>query len=125
MDSEMAQQVQEDLYTFQWHTPDDYLFYYVAIIVGLFIIFVSYFFGGARTQKFKVIFSVFMGVIVGYFTLPLLLKLGEDYIVGNPFLVTLIILVDFVFVAAVTCFLYELIVIRSGEAFPGPGTHAG
>jgi len=125
MDPEIGQQIQNDLYTFQWHAPGDYLFYYVAIIVGLFIIFVSYFFGGARSQKFKVIFSIFMGVIVGYFTLPLLLKLGQDYIAENPFLVTIIILVDFVFVAAVTCFLYELIVIRSGEAFPGPGSHAG
>ncbi len=104
-------------YQFSWFVFSADIIYYIAVAIGFFIIFVSYFFGGGKNNKVKIIMSITIGVVIGLLTLPLLLKIsGEE----NSALTALFVFLDIVFAATVACHMYELVVIGTHEAFEGP-----
>ncbi len=101
-------------FTFQWLMFDSNIVYYVAVAIGFFIIFVSYFFGGGKKNKIKIFLSILMGALIGLLTFPLLLKIaGTD----QPLVIAFFILIDVIFTATVTCHMYELVVIGTHEGF--------
>lgn len=106
-----------DTYQFSWFGLSSDIIYYIAVAIGFFIIFVSYFFGGGKRNKVKIIMSISIGVIVGILTLPILLKISG---LNNPVLAAFFIFIDIVFAATVACHMYELVVIGTHEAFDGP-----
>ena len=101
-------------YTFSWFMFDNNIIYYIAVAIGFFIIFISYFFGGGKTNRGKIVLSISTGVIVGILTLPLLLKIAGT---EKPMLVAFFVLLDIIFTATVTCHMYELVVVGTHEAF--------
>jgi hypothetical protein len=100
-------------FVFKWFLFESNIVYYVAIAIGFFIIFVAYFFGGGKMNKMKIILSIVTGIVIGVFTLPLLLKIAGD----SPLVVAFFILIDIIFTAIVACHMYELVVIGTHEAF--------
>ncbi|MDZ7316977.1 MAG: hypothetical protein ONA69_08145 [candidate division KSB1 bacterium] len=104
--------VQQMLYTFKWFAFHNDLYHYLAVLLGFFIILISYAFGGGNRNRVKIFFSIFIGVAVGLLTLPLLLRFGSD-----PILIGFFLFLDIVFVAAVTVHMYELVVVGTHEAF--------
>ena len=106
-----------ETFEFSWFGISSDIVYYIAIAIGFFIIFVSYFFGGGKKNKVKIIMSIILGVLIGVLTLPLLLKISGP---NNPTLSAFFIFVDIVFAATVACHMYELVVIGTHEAFDGP-----
>ncbi len=100
-------------FTFRWFLFESNIVYYVAIAIGFFIIFVAYFFGGGKMNKMKIVLSIITGIVIGLFTLPLLLKIAGH----SPLVVAFFILVDLIFTAVVACHMYELVVIGTHEAF--------
>ena len=100
-------------FTFRWFLFESNIVYYVAIAIGFFIIFVAYFFGGGRMNKMKIVLSIITGIVIGLFTLPLLLKIAGH----SPLVVAFFILIDIIFTAVVACHMYELVVIGTHEAF--------
>jgi hypothetical protein len=110
-------QVSTALYQFKWLALGNTIYYYIALAIGCFIILISYFFGGGKRNRLKIFFSIFIGVLAGMLTLPLLLKIAGPY--ANPVLIGFFIFLDLVFVATVTCHMYELVVIGTHEAFMG------
>ena len=104
-------------YQFSWFQLNADIIYYIAVAIGFFIIFISYFFGGGKKNKIRIIMSISIGVLVGMFTLPLLLRISGP---ENPALSAIFIFIDFIFTATVTCHLYELVIIGTHEAFDVP-----
>lgn len=104
-------------YQMSWFLFSADIIYYIAVAIGFFIILVSYFFGGGKRNKVKIIMSIIVGIIIGVLTFPLLLKISGD---NSPALVGLFIFIDIVFAATVACHMYELVVIGTHEAFDGP-----
>jgi hypothetical protein len=115
--ADSANQVNWALYQFKWFALSSNLSYYIAVAIGFFIIFISYFFGGGKMNRFKIILSISLGVLAGMFTLPLLMQVAGPN--AAPGLVGFFIFLDLIFVATVTCHMYELVVIGSHEAFFG------
>jgi hypothetical protein len=105
-------------HTFKWFMMESNIIYYVAVAIGFFIIFVSYFFGGGKKNKVKIFISIALGVVIGVLTLPLLLKIAGQ---GQPLVIAFFILLDIIFTATVACHMYELVVIGTHEAFDGGG----
>lgn len=112
--ADSAKQFYSSDFTFRWLMFDNNLIYYVAIAIGFFIIFVAYFFGGGRMNKVKITLSIITAILIGVFTLPLLLKIAGK---GQPIVVAFFILIDIIFTAIVACHMYELVVIGTHEAF--------
>lgn len=110
-------QVNWALYQFKWFALSNNLLYYIAVAIGFFIIFISYFFGGGKMNRLKIILSISLGVLAGMFTLPLLIKVAGP--TAAPGLIGFFIFLDLIFVATVTCHMYELVNIGSHEAFFG------
>ena len=109
-----SSQVLQMVYRFKWFTMESNLYFYIAVAIGFFIIFISYFFGGGSKARLKIIFSIILSTAIGTLTLPLLLKIaGTD---PSPTLVGFFIFIDFVFIAVVAVHFYELIVIGTHEA---------
>jgi len=103
-------------YQMSWFVFSADIVYYIAVAIGFFIIFVSYFFGGGKRNKVKIIMSIIIGIVIGVLTLPLLLKMSGE---NSPVLVGIFIFIDIVFAATVACHMYELVVIGTHEAFDG------
>ena len=103
---------------FAWFDVGSNLVYYIAIAIGFFIIFISYFFAGGKKSKMRLLISITIGSLIGAFTLPLLLKIAGPE--SNPVVIGFLILVDMVFIATVTCHLYEMVIIGTHEAFTQP-----
>ena len=110
-------QVSSALYHFKWLALSNSLYYYIALAIGCFIILIAYFFGGGKRHRLKIFLSITTGVLAGVLTLPLLLKMAGPN--SSPILVGFFIFLDFIFVAAVTCHMYELVIIGTDEAFVG------
>jgi len=106
------------IYQFQSFQFSSDVVYYVALAIGFFIIAISYIFGGGKTNRLKVMISIIIGSLIGILTLPLLLKIaGTEE--PSAVLVSFLLAVDLIFASAVTCHLYELVVVRASEAFSG------
>lgn len=107
-------------YTFKWFdfTGAEWI-YYIALAIGFFIIFIAYFFGGGKKNKMKISFSIFIGVLLGMLILPLLLKICSTLGAASHFMIAFVLFIDFIFIASVTCNLYELLVIGTHEALFG------
>jgi len=101
-------------YQMSWFVFSADIIYYIAVAIGFFIIFVSYFFGGGKRNKVKIIMSIIIGMVIGLLTLPLLLKISGD---SNPALTAFFIFLDVAFATTVACHMYELVVIGTHEAF--------
>lgn len=109
-----AQLISSNNHEFAWFEFETNLVYLIAVAIGFFIIFVSYFFGGGKKNKVKIFLSIATGVLIGILTLPLLLKMpGHE----QPGFVAFYILLDIIFTATITCHMYELVVIGTHEAF--------
>lgn len=115
--ADSANQISSVLHQFKWFALSSNLVYYIAVAIGFFTIFISYFFGGGKMNRLKITLSISLGVLAGMFTLPLLLKIAGPN--AAPVLVGFFIFLDMIFVAAVTCHMYELVNIGSHEAFFG------
>jgi hypothetical protein len=113
--ADSVRQVTSVCYQFKWLALNNALYSYIALAIGFFIILVSYFFGGGKQNKLKLFLSITLGVVAGALALPLLLKIAGTN--PSPVLVGFFILLDFIFVATVTCHMYELVVINTEEAF--------
>lgn len=100
---------------FVWLHLNNHLIYYIAVAIGFFIIFISYFFGGGKKNRIKIFFCILTGTAVGALTLPLLLQISGNQ--PDPILIGFFIFLDLIFTATVTCHLYELLVIGTHEAF--------
>lgn len=99
---------------FTWFFLENSLINYIAVAIGFFIIFISYFFGGVKQNQLRMVLCIIIGFIVGILTLPLLLNLaGQD----NPGLAAFFIGLDIIFSVTVACHLYELTVVSAREAF--------
>ncbi|MBN1464253.1 hypothetical protein JXA02_00730 [candidate division KSB1 bacterium] len=107
-------------YCFSWLTMESNVIYYIAVAIGFFIIFVSYFFGGGKRNRIKILLSISTSVIIGVLTLPLLLKIAGT---ENPALVAFFLLLDIIFTTTVSCHMYELVVIGTHEAFDPTRMH--
>ncbi|MBN1562062.1 hypothetical protein JW998_17545 [candidate division KSB1 bacterium] len=107
-------------YCFSWFVLNSNIIYYIAVAIGFFIIFVSYFFGGGKRNRVKIILSIMVGMLIGIFTLPLLLQIAGT---ENTTLVAFFLLLDICFSTTVTCHMYELVVIGTHEAFDPTRMH--
>lgn len=101
-------------HTFTWFMLESNIIFYIAVAIGFFIIFISYFFGGGKKNKVRLFLSIAIGVIIGVLTLPLLLRIAGE---GRPVVVAFFIFLDIIFTATVACHLYELVIIGTHEAF--------
>jgi hypothetical protein len=101
-------------YCFSWFVLESNVICYIAVAIGFFIIFVSYFFGGGKTNRMRIFLSILTGVFIGVFTFPLLLHIARN---GSPTLIAIFLFLDILFTATVTCHLYELVIIGTHEAF--------
>mgnify|MGYP006277328221 FL=1 len=110
--------IESTIHSFAWFDVGNNLVYYIAIAIGFFIIFVSYFFAGGRKSKMRIIMAITIGTLVGVFTMPLLLKIAGTQ--SDPVVIGFLILLDMIFVATVTCHLYEMVIIGTHEAFTPP-----
>lgn len=107
-------------YRFSWFTMESNVIYYIAVAIGFFIIFISYFFGGGKRNRIKIFLSISTAVIIGILTLPLLLKIAGT---EKPGIVAFFLLLDILFTTAVACHMYELVVIGTHEAFDPTRPH--
>ncbi|MBN1481566.1 hypothetical protein EH223_04315 [candidate division KSB1 bacterium] len=110
----VSQFISSSQHEFVWFQFESNLVYLIAVAIGFFIIFISYFFGGGKKNKVKIFLSIVTGILVGVLTLPLLLKLPGHEKAG---VIAFYILLDLIFTATVTCHMYELVVIGTHEAF--------
>ncbi len=104
------------IYQFRWIALNNTMPYLIAAVMGIFIILISYAFGGGSRNRAKIFFSIFLGVLIGVLTLPLLLRLAQP---DEPMLVAFFVFIDLVFAAAVAVHFYELVVIGAHEALTG------
>ena len=90
----------------------------VAITMGLCIFVIAYFAGG-RENSTRIIFSVVLAWLVGFFSMPLLIRAATwlgllDMPYGNVILVSVLILL----VAALAANAYEIVTVTAREARP-------
>ncbi len=113
-----ASAVGKTVSNFAWFDVGNNLVYYIAIAIGFFIIFISYFFAGGKKSRMRLLLSIIVGTLVGVFTLPLLLQIAGPQ--SSPIVIGFLIFLDMIFIATVTCHLYEMVIIGTHEAFSPP-----
>ncbi len=100
------------------YNPDDKITL-IAIALGFAIILIGYFFAGGKKNKAAVVFSISVSTVIGILTLPLIFKLGNSLnLMNSPVAVTVLIMVDFVFIATVSALAYEIVTVTAREARP-------
>ncbi|NOY61428.1 MAG: hypothetical protein GXO75_21145 [Calditrichaeota bacterium] len=91
----------------------------IAVALGIAIILIGYFFAGGKKNKTAVGFAISVSTVVGILTLPLIFQLGESLnLMGRPPAVTVLIILDFVFIACVSALAYEIVTVTAREARP-------
>ncbi len=90
----------------------------IALTLGIAIFVISYFAGG-RENKSRLVFSVLFALLIGFFSMPLVIKaafwlgiMQSDF--GRVFVITVVML----FVASIAANLYEIVTVTAREARP-------
>lgn len=90
----------------------------VAAAVGIVIILIGYFFSGGKNNKGAILFSFIVSTLVGILTLPGFLLLADKMGLNGPFVNTILIVCDFMFIALISCHAYEMTTVTAREAHP-------
>ena len=90
----------------------------IALTLGISIFVISYFAGG-RENKSRLLFSVFFALLIGFFSMPLIIKAGQwlgimKSEMGTVFVITVVMF----FVASIAANLYEIVTVTAREARP-------
>jgi hypothetical protein len=103
---------------FFWWLPVNDTVAYVALAIGAMIMFIAYFAGGKENMP-RIIFSIFVSVIVGGLVMPLLVR-GASWlgILSYDWGKMAVIVADLLVVATVATNTYELITVTAKEARP-------
>jgi vacuolar-type H+-ATPase subunit I/STV1 len=90
----------------------------VALVIGLLIVLIGYFFAGGKNNRTVLIFSIIISSLVGILILPGLFKIAASLKMDSPYIHTGLIIFDLVFVAIISCHAYELVTVTAKEAHP-------
>jgi hypothetical protein len=90
----------------------------VALVLAC-VIFVMGYFAGGKENKNRILFSFLFASVTGILVMPLFLKAGEWLgLTENGWGVAIVIICDFIFIAAVAVNMYEIITVTAREARP-------
>jgi len=101
-----------------WWIPVNQTVAIVALALAVVIFIISYFAGG-KENKGRILFSYLFASVSGILVMPLLIKAGTWLgLLNNDWGVTVLVMIDFVFIAAVAVNIYEIIIVTAREARP-------
>jgi hypothetical protein len=106
----------ESVVNFVW--PEVGITVSVAALVLALAVFVFGAFGGVRANKVRIVFAVCLSTLIGWFTMPLAVKVATTlHIVNTKTGVVILITAMMLFVAALATSIYEIITVT----FPDVG----
>ena len=84
----------------------------IVAFVLMLVIFVLGAFSGARANKFRVIFAILLSTLIGWFTMPLIVKAGSALnLMDTKTGIVVIITIMLFLVAAVATSIYEIVTV--------------
>lgn len=90
----------------------------VALTMGVIIFIISYFAGG-RENRNKLIISTILSVMIVSFAMPLFIKFGRwAGLLQSREGTIFILIIVFIFLAAIACHIYEIVTVSAREAHP-------
>jgi len=90
----------------------------IALTLGISIFVISYFAGG-RENKTRLLFSVIFALLIGFFSMPLIIKAGHWLgLMNSKFGSIVVITFIMFFVASIAANIYEIVNVSAREARP-------
>lgn len=104
----------ENIALFVWPVVNDTVSI-IAIVLAV-VIFIFGIFSGARANKVRMIFAVCLSTVIGWFSMPLAVKLVSTlHILDTKTGIVILITVMMAFVAALATTIYEIITVTLSD----------
>ena len=98
--------------------PFDETLSIIALALAFSIFIIAYFAGG-RLNRSKITFSILLASIIGFFSMPLFIKLWAKFdLFQYSYGVMVLITIMMIYIAALAVSVYEIIVVTAKEALP-------